>query len=136
MSTIYGIGTDLVKIERIAAALQRSQSRQNRFVQRVLGPLERTQYQVRDAVSVTRGVAYLATRFAAKEAFAKAIRSGLHAPMSWHAVQVVNQPGGAPQIVISSDALAHWMDERGLSAQISLSDERDYALAFVIVTAH
>ena len=67
---IYGIGTDICDIRRIAAALQR---RGERFAHTVLGEAELAIYQQRSARWPERGVRYLATRFSAKEAFSKAI---------------------------------------------------------------
>ena len=75
---------------------------------------------------------YLAKRFAAKEAFGKALGVGLHAPMSLHSLQVLNDARGRP-IAQPRKALAAYMAERGLVAHVSLSDETDSAVAFVIV---
>ena len=53
-------------------------------------------------------------------------------PMTWRAMQTLNAPGGKP-IVVTSDELQEFMEKNSLSAQISISDEADYAVAFVIV---
>ena len=79
-----------------------------------------------------RGIRFLATRFAAKEAFSKAIGLGMRMPMTWRAMQVLNAPSGKPQAV-TSGVLKEFMDLHGLSAQVSITDEDDYAVAFVIV---
>jgi holo-[acyl-carrier protein] synthase len=84
---IYGIGTDVCDIRRIAGALQR---RGERFAQRVLGAQELAVFHARHARVAARGVAFLATRFAAKEAFSKAIGLGLRQPMGWRACEIVN----------------------------------------------
>jgi holo-[acyl-carrier protein] synthase len=126
---IYGIGTDVCDIRRIAAALAR---RGDRFAERVLGPHEIEVYRARRAKRETRGVAYLATRFAAKEAFAKAIGLGLRLPMTWRDCEVVKAASGKPQIRLHGD-LARWFAERALSAQVSVSDESEFATAFVVV---
>jgi pyridoxine 5-phosphate synthase len=73
---IVGIGTDVCSIDRIAAALKRHG---DRFAQRVLGPEEWRVFEARRARVATRGLSYLATRFAAKEAFSKAIGLGINA---------------------------------------------------------
>jgi holo-[acyl-carrier protein] synthase len=79
-----------------------------------------------------RGIRFLATRFAAKEAFSKAIGLGMHMPMTWRAMQTLNAPGGKP-VVVTSGALKEFMDQNGLTAQVSITDEAEYAVAFVIV---
>lgn len=129
---IFGIGTDVCDIRRIAAALDR---RGERFAERVLGPNEFDVFKARQAKFPSRGVAYLATRFAAKEAFSKAIGLGLRLPMSWRDCEVVNAGSGQPQIRLHG-ALADWFAARGLAAHVSLSDESDVATAFVVVERH
>jgi holo-[acyl-carrier protein] synthase len=126
---IYGIGTDICKIARIAQALERHGER---FAAKILGPQEMDTYRLRSAHHAQRGVRFLATRFAAKEALSKAIGLGLHMPMTWRAAQVQNAPGGKP-VIVCSGALAQFMHQHGLSAQVTLSDEDEYAVAFVIV---
>ena len=100
---IIGIGTDVCDITRIAAALDRHG---DRFAQRVLGPDELRVFEARRARVPRRGLSYLATRFSAKEAFSKAIGLGMHAPMSWRSCEVINVPGGKPEIRLHG-ALAH-----------------------------
>ena len=126
---IYGIGTDICDIRRIEAALAR---RGQRFAHKVLGPRELKIYEVRQARVAARGLRYLATRFAAKEAFAKAIGLGIHMPMTWRSCEILNAPGGRPEIELNG-GLAAWFDARGLRASVSVSDESDYAVAFVVV---
>jgi holo-[acyl-carrier protein] synthase len=126
---IYGIGTDVCDITRIAATLAR---RGERFAEKVLGPHELTVFRSRRAKVQARGLAYLATRFAAKEAFSKAIGLGMRMPMTWRACEVVKQPSGAPRIQLHG-ALAEWFAERGLRAHVSVSDESLVATAFVVV---
>ena len=127
---IYGIGTDIVQISRVEAALKRSGER---FAEKILGPEELVKYHARRAKNDVRGLRFLATRFSAKEAFSKAIGLGMRMPMTWRSAQMLNAPGGKPTIVCSG-ALAEFMRANGLSAQVSISDEADYAVAFVIVT--
>ncbi|MFL6717455.1 MAG: holo-ACP synthase [Burkholderiaceae bacterium] len=126
---IYGIGTDIIQISRVESALARHG---DRFAQRILGPEEYAKYlRRRDKVAV-RGIRFLATRFAAKEAFSKAIGLGMRMPMTWRGVQFLNAPGGRP-IAVANGVLKQYMDSNGLSAQVTLTDEADYAVAFVIV---
>ncbi len=129
---IYGIGTDIVLVDRIEKLIAKWG---DRFPRRVLGPDELREYERRRA----RGrhgdgysARYLAKRFAAKEAFSKAIGLGLRGPMTLLSLQVLNRRGGQPMLV-PRGALAEWVAERRLRGHVSLSDEVDSAVAFVIV---
>ncbi|MBV8468843.1 MAG: holo-ACP synthase [Burkholderiaceae bacterium] len=126
---IYGVGTDLCDIRRMTATWQR---RGERFAEKVLGPQELQVFRARRAKVEARGIAYLATRFSAKEAFSKAIGLGLHMPMSWRACEILNSPSGKPEIVLHGELL-RWFNARGLKAHVSVSDEIDYASSFVVV---
>lgn len=126
---IYGIGTDVCDLRRIAATLER---RGERFAEKVLGPHEIEVFRQRRSRVEQRGISFLATRFSAKEAFSKAIGLGLHMPMTWRACEVVNLPSGQPQIRLHGE-LATWFAERRLTAHVTLSDETDYAASFVVV---
>jgi holo-[acyl-carrier protein] synthase len=125
---IYGIGTDIVQISRIIGVMERTGER---FAEKVLGPDELLIYRARKARSEPRGLAFLATRFAAKEAYAKALGLGMRWPMTWRALQTLNEPSGKPMLVPSGE-LAEWVAARGISARVTITDERDYAVAFVI----
>lgn len=127
---IYGIGTDIVQISRIKAALARSGPR---FAEKILGPEELVKYHARRAKNEVRGLRFLATRFSAKEAFSKAIGLGLRMPMTWRSAQMLNAPSGKP-VIVCSGALDEFMRQNRLTAQVTISDEADYGVAFVIVT--
>jgi holo-[acyl-carrier protein] synthase len=129
---IYGIGTDVCDIDRIATALAR---RGERFAEKVLGPHEIEVFRARRAKVEARGIAYLATRFSAKEAFSKAIGLGLRLPMTWRDCEIVKAASGKPQIELHG-ALADWVIARRLTAHVSVSDESRYACAFVVVEQH
>jgi holo-[acyl-carrier protein] synthase len=126
---IYGIGTDIIQISRLQAALERSGER---FAAKILGPDELEVFHARRAGVEVRGLRYLATRFAAKEAFSKAIGLGLRVPMTWRTAQILNAPSGQPMLV-ASGALLEFMQQHRLTAQISISDEAEYAVGFAIV---
>jgi len=126
---IYGIGTDIIQISRIEAALARNG---DRFAEKILGTEELAKYFNRKAKVGARGIRFLATRFAAKEAFSKAIGLGMRMPMTWRSMQTLNAPSGRP-IAVTSGKLQEFMESSGLTAQISITDENDYAVAFVIV---
>ena len=126
---IYGVGTDICDVRRIAASLAR---RGDRFAERVLGPHEIEVFRARRAKVESRGISYLATRFSAKEAFSKAIGMGMHMPMTWRACEVVKAPSGKPQIRLHGE-LAAWFEANRLRAHLSITDETDYAASFVVV---
>ena len=127
---IYGIGTDIVQISRVEAALARSGPL---FAEKILGPEELVKYHARRAKNEVRGLRFLATRFSAKEAFSKAIGLGMRMPMTWRSAQMLNAPSGKP-IIVCSGALDEFMRTHRLTAQVTISDEADYGVAFVIVT--
>jgi len=126
---IFGIGTDICDLRRIRATLER---RGERFAAKVLGPSELQVFRARRARVDARGIAYLATRFSAKEAFSKAIGLGLRMPMTWRACEILNLPSGKPEIHLHGD-LAAWFAERRLQAHVTLTDETEYAASFVVV---
>ena len=126
---IYGIGTDVCDLRRLRATYAR---RGERFAERVLGPHELGVFRDRLARVEARGISYLGTRFSAKEAFSKAIGLGIHWPMTWRACEILNQPSGKPEIVLSGE-LARWFAERRLRAHVTVTDETDYVAAFVVV---
>jgi holo-[acyl-carrier protein] synthase len=126
---IYGIGTDIVQISRVQTALRRSGGR---FAQKILGADEFCIYQERKAKIDARGLSFLASRFAAKEAFSKALGLGMRAPMAWQALQILNSPNGRPTLH-ANGSLSDWMSNKGLVGHVTLSDEVEYAVAFVIV---
>jgi holo-[acyl-carrier protein] synthase len=126
---IFGIGTDICDIRRIEGVLARHGER---FPLKVLGPHEIEVFRARRARVELRGLRYLATRFSAKEAFSKAVGLGMRQPMGWRACEVVNAPSGQPTIRLHG-ALAAWFDARGLVAHVTVTDESDYAAAFVVV---
>ena len=126
---IFGIGTDIVATERLSMSIERLG---NRFAQKILGAQEWDEYQHRLVGNSSRGLRYLSTRFAAKEALAKACGIGFRPPMSWHNAQILNDVLGAP-VLHTSGELSQFFIDRRLKATISLSDEVDYAVAFVVL---
>jgi len=123
MTTIFGIGTDIVQVERMAANLQRFGER---FARRIL-----TDNEQRDFASTNRQAHFLAKRFAAKEAVSKALGIGISQGLSLRQIGVGHDATGRPQLEYSGQA-AEYCREQGISAShISLADEREYAIAFV-----
>jgi holo-[acyl-carrier protein] synthase len=122
---IVGIGTDIVSIERIAGVLERHGER---FVNRVLTPPERARFG-----RTKLKASHLAKRWAAKEAFAKAIGTGIHAPFTWQSITVTRDPKGAPGIEPSA-AMATYLRERGVKRSLlTLTDDAGVAVAFVVL---
>jgi len=126
---MYGIGTDICDIRRIRASLERHG---DRFAERVLSERELATWRARSARWPDRGVRYLATRFSAKEAFSKAVGLGMRMPMTWRLCEIANLASGAPVVVLHG-GLKTWFEAQGLQAQITLSDETDYAVSFCVV---
>jgi len=123
MAIIYGIGTDIVRIDRVAASLQRFG---NRFACRIL-----TEAEQADFARSPRPAHFLARRFAAKEAVAKALGLGISQGLSFRQIGIVHDKYGKPLLEYSGRA-AEVCRERGVGAShISLSDEQDYAIAYV-----
>ena len=126
---IYGVGTDICDVRRVAQILDR---RGERFAEKVLGPHEIEVFRARLAKVEARGLSYLATRFSAKEAFSKAIGLGMRLPMAWRDCEVVKASSGKPEIRLHG-ALAEWFAARRLRAHVSVTDETDYEASFVVV---
>lgn len=118
---ILGIGTDLVDIRRVEKLLI---NQGEQFKKRVF-----TEYEQEQGGD---NAAFYAKRFAAKEACAKALRTGFGNGFSMHDIGVENDEYGAPYLVLSNGALEKMNALRG-AAHLSLSDEPPYALAFVVI---
>lgn len=122
---LIGIGTDLAKIERFTAILQR---RATAFTRRVLTANEQTAMQ-----QAASPAAFLAKRFAAKEALLKALGTGLRNGISWQDMQVSNDDLGKPSMQLSGKA-AELAAEKGVKTlHLSITDEKEMALAFVVL---
>lgn len=122
---IYGIGTDIVAVKRLAGVLERHGES---FLERVLAPEERA--ELPEAAEAR--ARFLARRWAAKEAFAKAFRTGVRGVVSLAAVRVTHEESGAP-VLTFADELARILAQRHLKPHLSISDEHDYAVAFVLI---
>lgn len=123
--TVAGIGTDLVEIARLERALERHGQR---FGERILGPEEREEWRRRD-----RSPRFLAKRFAAKEAAAKALGTGFRDGIRFADIQVDHDALGKPQLRLAGAAAARAAALGVVRSAISISDERQYALAFVVL---
>lgn len=128
---IVGLGSDLIDIRRVEKTLERHG---DRFTQRVFTEIERAKSDRRRM----RAASY-AKRFAAKEACAKALGTGIARGVYWRDMGVVNLPGGKPTMHLTNGALARLqaMMPGGHDAAIHLTITDDYPLAqaFVIIEA-
>ena len=123
---VYGIGIDLVRIARMDRAIERHG---DRFAQRILGDDERLAY-----AESQRRAAFLAKHFAAKEALLKALGTGLRDGMTWHEIAVHRDRLGKPWIACSG-RVRERLEQAGVrGCHLSLTDEGDYAAAFVTLT--
>ena len=122
---IVGLGSDIAEIERIEKALSRSG---DAFAERILTPQELAVF-----TSLKQKGRYLAKRFAAKEAAAKALGTGIAKGVGFQQIEVSNNQFGKPELVFNGAAQA-LCEQLGVSSQfISISDERDYAVATVVL---
>ncbi len=132
---IIGIGSDLIDITRIAAAIERHG---DRFLDRIFTDAERAR-AARRAKNHKMVMATYAKRFAAKEACSKALGTGIRGGVWWRDMGVVNLPSGRPTMQLTGAALARLeaMTPPGCEARIDLSITDDWPLAqaFVIISA-
>ena len=128
---ILGLGSDLSDIRRIQASLDRFG---DRFRNRIFTELERTRSERK-----ADAAASYSKRFAAKEACAKALGTGMRRGVFWRDMGVINMRSGQPTMALTGGALArlHEMTPAGMKAVIhlTLTDDHPYAQAFVIIEA-
>jgi len=121
---IFGVGTDIVAVARLGKLYQRHGER---ALDKLLASSERL-----DFARACDPARFLAKRFAAKEALGKALGIGVAAPATLTNSAVVHDALGKPAFAYAA-ALADYLAERGLTAHLSISDEHDFALAFVVL---
>ncbi|KPD00010.1 Holo-[acyl-carrier-protein] synthase [Geobacillus sp. BCO2] len=114
---IVGIGIDIVELERIRSLLERSR----KFPERILTPREKVQF---GELPPARQAEFLAGRFAAKEAYAKALGTGIGRHLSFQDIEIVSDEHGKPSIAARRD---------GETVHLSISHSRDYAVAQVVI---
>ena len=128
---IWGLGSDITDARRIAKVIERHG---DRFLTRIFTDIERAKAERRK----NRAETY-AKRFAAKEACAKALGTGLRRGVFWRDMGVVNLRGGKPTVALTGGALARLKEitPEGMTAQIdlTLTDEYPLAQAIVIISA-
>jgi holo-[acyl-carrier protein] synthase len=122
---IYGVGIDLIRVERLQKILDRWEGR---FEKRVFTDAETRVCSERRAYA-----SCLAVRFAAKEAFVKALGIGMRAPVMWLDIEVRSNSLGKPEIFLSDRASAYCEEQGIRSWHLSLTDDGEYGAAVVIV---
>ncbi|MDR5899860.1 holo-ACP synthase [Halomonas vilamensis] len=122
---IVGIGSDIARVARFDAAMTRHGER---FAARILGPNEQSRF-----VGHPQPAAFLAKRFAAKEAFVKALGLGLRLGIQWGEIEVLNESLGKPYLQLHGVAAQHAAALGVDKSHVSLSDEAEYAIAFVVL---
>jgi holo-[acyl-carrier protein] synthase len=121
---IAGIGADLAAVARLGRLYERHGAR---VLEKLLAPAEFAEFS-----SAANPARFLAKRFAAKEALGKALGIGVAAPATLANIAVTHDERGQPAFACAPP-LARYLTERGLVAHLSISDEAEYALAFVVV---
>ncbi len=119
------IGTDIVEIQRIAEAIERQGEK---FVKRIL-----TESEIADFKSRGETAAFLAKRFAAKEAISKALGTGIGRGISFQHMIISNNSWGAPEVALQANAAERLNSLNGSRVLLSLADEKNYALAYATI---
>ena len=122
---MISIGTDILRIARVEEVVERLG---DRFVARILTPGEQEEYRVSQMPH-----RLLAKRFAAKEAIAKALGTGIGRGVSWQDITIGHDGNGAPQVHLSGGALNVATQRGGKRVELSLADEAEYVVAFAIL---
>lgn len=122
---IVGLGTDIAEIERVERALARTGEP---FARRIL-----TQEELERFYTLKQKGRYLAKRFAAKEAASKALGTGIALGVTFHDFSIANDENGAPTLTLTNKAKQIALSKGVTNIHLSLSDERHYAVATVIL---
>ena len=125
---IVGIGCDVVEQKRVTEALEKYG---DRFVQRLLTASEIRIYEKRLGLSRERGLSFLASRWAVKEAISKALGTGISGDVTFHAMAIMHTQSGAPMAVFS-DSLKERLQREGIFVHITITDEKTVAAAFAV----
>ena len=124
---IYGIGTDIVNIDRIKNSLKKKE-----FVNRIFNEKE-----ILKCKRINKSINCYAKRFAAKEAFSKALGTGISDGINFNEIVILNKKSGKPYINIigqTKKILKKRFKKKKSKISLSLSDEKQYAVAFVTIS--
>lgn len=122
---IVGIGTDIIKIERMTALFERHGKA---FVNKIFTDDERI-----EAATRKNPIEYYAGRWAAKESVSKALQCGIGRNCSWQDINIHNTPEGNPQLFLIGSAAKKAAEINAVKFHVSISHEREYACAMVIL---
>jgi holo-[acyl-carrier protein] synthase len=122
---LIAVGTDILRVDRIDAVVARLG---DRFVRRILTQSERQEYH-----ASRQPARLLAKRFAAKEAVAKSLGTGIGRGVSWQDIQIEHDAAGAPQVRLLGGALQAALLRGGARVALSVADELDYVVAFAVL---
>ncbi len=122
---MIAVGTDILQVSRINQVVDRQG---DKFVHRILTPEEVSEYEASQI-----GLRLLAKRFAAKEAVAKALGTGIGRGVSWQDIRIDHDDNGAPLVVLTGGALDVAIRRGGDSVALSISDEAEYVVAFAVL---
>lgn len=122
---IVGIGVDIVEISRVRGLLEKFG---NRFIERILTPIEIEEFNQRKCPA-----SFLASRFSAKEALAKALGTGIGKEVSFKNIQIENDKRGKPSFVFFADTKTFLIGKDVHNVLLSLSDEEHYAVSMVVL---
>lgn len=122
---IYGVGTDIVEVARIEAALTEFGEA---FAKRILAESELAAYEASHIKA-----RFLAKRFAAKEAFSKALGTGIRGAVTFQSIRVTHDAMGKPMLAFNKEVEVLLAEKQIRAAHVSISDEKNLAVAFVVL---
>ena len=126
MKHLIGIGTDIIKTSRIKNSIKNK-----KFIKRIYSSEE-----IKIAKNINRNYNYFAKRYCAKEAFVKALGTGFSCNISFKDISILNDSKGKPFIKLNQkikDIIKKRLRIKNFSTYVSISDEREYSIAFVII---
>ncbi len=125
---ISGIGCDVVELKRVADVYEKHGER---FVHRILTDEELPLFEKRKSLGSERMNAFLASRWAVKEAISKALGTGITAEVSFHAMEILHTASGAPMVLFKGN-LKDRLQEEGIFVHVSITDEKSVVAAFAV----
>lgn len=125
---IRGIGCDVVEVRRVAEVMTKHGER---FASRLLTANEMPLYQKRKALGENHALAFIASRWAVKEAVSKALGTGISEDVTFQSMEVMHNAKGAP-LVLFKDPLKERLMQEGLFVHVSITDEKSVVAAFAV----
>ena len=121
---IIGVGTDIIRVARIKKIIEESETK---FIDRILTPKEK------DKIAGLDKTKALSKIYASKEALSKALGTGISGGVSFLDFEILNDQFGAPKVTFSGVAKKIFDEKTAKYVHLSISDERDYAVAFAVI---